>query len=100
MCTQYPVIGPSQNISKLYECNLGILYCMYMYNIVICNNRELIKLILPQKLVIKPDQLIKRRGKLGLIKVNVDFEGAKKWAAEKIGQDIKVSGTSKIELND
>lgn len=66
-----------------------------------CNNRELIKLILPQKLVIKPDQLIKRRGKLGLIKVNVDFEGAKKkWTAEKIGQDIKVSGTSKIELND
>ena len=75
--------------------------CTCMYKIVICNNRELIKLILPQKLVIKPDQLIKRRGKLGLIKVNVDFEGAKKkWAAEKIGQDIKVSGTSKIELND
>eukprot|EP01129_Flabellula_baltica_P013194 TRINITY_DN6082_c0_g2_i1.p1 TRINITY_DN6082_c0_g2~~TRINITY_DN6082_c0_g2_i1.p1 ORF type:complete len:1067 (+),score=291.99 TRINITY_DN6082_c0_g2_i1:60-3260(+) len=31
------------------------------------------------KLVAKPDQLIKRRGKLGLIKINVDFDDAVEW---------------------
>lgn len=40
----------------------------------------------------KPDQLIKRRGKLGLIKAGVDFEGAKKWLTEMIGKEIQVSG--------
>ncbi|UXI21134.1 ovochymase-2 [Sarcoptes scabiei] len=32
-----------------------------------------------EKLVIKPDQLIKRRGKLGLIKVGTDFDGVKEF---------------------
>lgn len=42
------------------------------------------------KLVVKPDQLIKRRGKLGLIKVNVDFPQVKQWLGEMMGKDIKV----------
>ena len=46
--------------------------------------------LLTQKLVVKPDQLIKRRGKLGLIKVNVDLNEAKKWISEKIDQEIIV----------
>ncbi len=32
-----------------------------------------------QRLVVKPDQLIKRRGKLGLVGVNLDLEGVKEW---------------------
>jgi ATP citrate (pro-S)-lyase len=43
-----------------------------------------------QKLVVKPDQLIKRRGKLGLIKVNADFQEVKSWVEERMGQDQKV----------
>jgi ATP citrate (pro-S)-lyase len=43
-----------------------------------------------QKLVVKPDQLIKRRGKLGLIKVNVDLNEVKKWVAERFDHEIKV----------
>ena len=39
----------------------------------------------------KPDQLIKRRGKLGLIKVNTDFETVKSWVAEKMAADQQVS---------
>lgn len=39
------------------------------------------------KLVAKPDQLIKRRGKLGLIKVNTDFKGAQSWITERMGKD-------------
>ncbi|CAG0914020.1 unnamed protein product [Notodromas monacha] len=38
------------------------------------------------KLVVKPDQLIKRRGKLGLIKVNVDADGAKQWISDRLGK--------------
>ncbi len=39
--------------------------------------------MLTNKLVVKPDQLIKRRGKLGLIKINADLNEVKSWLAEK-----------------
>ena len=38
----------------------------------------------------KPDQLIKRRGKLGLIKVNADLAEVKTWVSERIGRDTQV----------
>ncbi len=44
-----------------------------------------------QKLVVKPDQLIKRRGKLGLIKVNATYDEVKAWVNERLGKDLKVS---------
>lgn len=53
--------------------------------------------LLTQKLVVKPDQLIKRRGKLGLIKVNVDLNEVKKWVAERIDQDVQVEETIQIQ---
>ncbi|CAB3370650.1 Hypothetical predicted protein [Cloeon dipterum] len=43
-----------------------------------------------EKLVVKPDQLIKRRGKLGLIEVNCDLATAKSWIEQRIGKDIKI----------
>lgn len=43
-----------------------------------------------QPLVVKPDQLIKRRGKLGLIKVNTDLKGAQAWIQERINKDQQV----------
>ncbi|EDO37585.1 predicted protein [Nematostella vectensis] len=46
-----------------------------------------------EKLAVKPDQLIKRRGKLGLIKVNVDIEQAKTWISERMGKDIQVGSS-------
>jgi ATP citrate (pro-S)-lyase len=50
--------------------------------------------LLTQKLVVKPDQLIKRRGKLGLIKVNVDLNEAKKYINEHIDQEIMIGRAS------
>lgn len=47
-----------------------------------------------QKLVAKPDQLIKRRGKLGLITVNTDFTGAKQWISQRMGKDQQVGKAS------
>jgi len=42
-------------------------------------------------LVVKPDQLIKRRGKLGLILVNADIDAVKKWISERMAKDLQVS---------
>lgn len=47
-----------------------------------------------ERLVVKPDQLIKRRGKLGLIKVNADLATVKQWVAERMNKDQKVGRTT------
>ena len=47
-------------------------------------------LIIFQKLVCKVDQLVKRRAKSGLIKVKVDWEGAKEFVAQHLDKEIKV----------
>ena len=49
-------------------------------------------------LVVKPDQLIKRRGKLGLIKVNASFGEVKTWVGEKMGVDMQIGkATGKLK---
>lgn len=48
-------------------------------------------------MVVKPDQLIKRRGKLGLIAVNKNFQEVKQWINERMGKDQKIgSATGKL----
>ncbi|KAK9473637.1 uncharacterized protein V1510DRAFT_376197 [Dipodascopsis tothii] len=44
------------------------------------------------KFVAKPDQLIKRRGKSGLLSLNVTWEQAKAWVAERAAKEITVEG--------
>ncbi|KRG04548.1 ATP-citrate synthase isoform X2 [Drosophila mojavensis] len=46
--------------------------------------------LLTTPLVVKPDQLIKRRGKLGLIGVKKNFEEVKQWIGERINKDQKI----------
>ncbi|XP_055892192.1 ATP-citrate synthase-like isoform X1 [Biomphalaria glabrata] len=50
-----------------------------------------------EKLVVKPDQLIKRRGKLGLIKAGVDLNGVKEWLVDKLGKPFEI-GAAKGKL--
>ena len=50
--------------------------------------------LLVQKLVVKPDQLIKRRGKLGLIKAGVDLQGVQEWLKNKLNKDFQVPNTA------
>ncbi len=45
-----------------------------------------------EKLVVKPDQLIKRRGKNKLVLVGVDYEQAKAWIHEKSKAPITIYG--------
>ncbi|ELU08772.1 hypothetical protein CAPTEDRAFT_165363 [Capitella teleta] len=47
-----------------------------------------------EKLVVKPDQLIKRRGKLGLIKVNADLSEVKAWVDQRMGTDIQIGAAT------
>jgi ATP citrate (pro-S)-lyase len=42
------------------------------------------------KLVAKPDQLIKRRGKAGLLALNKSWTEAKQWITERAGKPQKV----------
>jgi len=54
--------------------------------------------LISEKLVVKPDQLIKRRGKLGLIKVNASFGEVKQWVGEKMGVDMQIGkATGKLK---
>jgi ATP citrate (pro-S)-lyase len=41
------------------------------------------------KLVVKPDQLIKRRGKSGLIKLNCNVDEADAWVQERRGKEVR-----------
>lgn len=47
--------------------------------------------VLTERLVVKPDQLIKRRGKLGLLGLNLTWEDVKKWISERAGKEITAS---------
>ncbi|KAL6263082.1 hypothetical protein P5V15_005883 [Pogonomyrmex californicus] len=43
-----------------------------------------------ERLVVKPDQLIKRRGKLGLIKVNADLSTVQKWIEQHMNKEQRI----------
>ncbi|KAK9457440.1 hypothetical protein V1511DRAFT_508879 [Dipodascopsis uninucleata] len=48
------------------------------------------------KLVAKPDQLIKRRGKAGLLALNVTWEEARAWIAERAAKPLKVESVTGV----
>ena len=45
-------------------------------------------------LVVKPYQLIKRRGKGGLLALNVDWAGARAWIEARMGTAVEVDGVA------
>jgi len=52
--------------------------------------------LLTTKLVVKPDQLIKRRGKAGLLGINKTWPEVVAWIQERIGKEQKVELVSGI----
>jgi len=46
--------------------------------------------LLTKKLVVKPDQLIKRRGKSGLLGLNLDWSSVKDWIRARAGKEVQV----------
>jgi ATP citrate (pro-S)-lyase len=53
---------------------------------IVCQNPWLTS----EKLVAKPDQLIKRRGKLGLIQANADLAGVRDWLSCNMGKTVQI----------
>jgi len=51
------------------------------------------------KFVAKPDQLIKRRGKSGLLALNKTWKEAKAWIAERAGKDQRVETVDGVLRN-
>jgi len=43
-----------------------------------------------EKLVVKPDMIMGKRGKHGLILLDADYDGVKKWLGKKRGKDVTV----------
>ncbi|KAI8489902.1 hypothetical protein Bbelb_322630 [Branchiostoma belcheri] len=52
-----------------------------------------------ERLVAKPDQLIKRRGKLGLIKVNATLDEVKQWVNERMNKEMKIGKSTGLLKN-
>ena len=52
--------------------------------------------LLTEKLVVKPDQLLKRRGKSGLILLNATWADAKAWIDERMNKETVVASLSGI----
>ena len=50
------------------------------------------KWLTTEKLVVKPDQLIKRRGKNKLVLFNANYDQAKAWIEEKSQKPITIHG--------
>ena len=48
------------------------------------------------KVVVKPDQLIKRRGKSKLLLLNADWKAAREWIAEKMNKPITVGNVTGV----
>ncbi|KAH0626923.1 hypothetical protein JD844_002220 [Phrynosoma platyrhinos] len=55
--------------------------------------------LLTERLVVKPDQLIKRRGKLGLVGVNLDLDQVKTWLKPRLGQETTIAKAKGILKN-
>ncbi|XP_054861156.1 LOW QUALITY PROTEIN: ATP-citrate synthase [Amphiprion ocellaris] len=55
--------------------------------------------LLTERLVVKPDQLIKRRGKLGLVGVNLDLNGVQEWLKPRLMKETTVGKAKGILKN-
>uniref|UniRef100_A0A8C8DSY6 ATP-citrate synthase n=1 Tax=Oryzias sinensis TaxID=183150 RepID=A0A8C8DSY6_9TELE len=63
---------------------------LHFWGILYSNYEVITPVFLLQRLVVKPDQLIKRRGKLGLIGVNLDLNGVKNWLKPRLNKEATV----------
>uniref|UniRef100_A0AAQ5Y8C3 ATP-citrate synthase n=1 Tax=Amphiprion ocellaris TaxID=80972 RepID=A0AAQ5Y8C3_AMPOC len=55
--------------------------------------------LLTERLVVKPDQLIKRRGKLGLVGINLDLQGVREWLKARFMKETTVGKAKGVLKN-
>lgn len=49
-----------------------------------------------ERLVVKPDQLVKRRGKSGLLLLDADWPTAENWIRARMGQSLEIGGVQGV----
>lgn len=49
-------------------------------------------------LVVKPDQLIKGRGKLGLVGIDLDLQGVREWLSNHLMKETNVSSDHLVRI--
>jgi len=52
--------------------------------------------LLKERLTVKIDQLIKRRGKNGLVLLNADWKGARRWIKERMNREVTVEDVTGV----
>ena len=76
-----PFVYPSANVAQIaWDENTN----------TITPDTQLPQWVFQSKLVAKPDQLIKRRGKAGLLALNKTWPDARQWIRERAGKPVKV----------
>jgi len=65
--------------------SISILFPLLYFDCLLCSCL--------QRLVVKPDQLIKRRGKLGLVGINLELQGVRDWVKTHLLKETVVSAT-------
>ena len=55
--------------------------------------------LLTTRLVVKPDQLIKRRGKAGLVGIDMSFDDVRRWINERMEKEITLGNNVSGELD-
>lgn len=55
--------------------------------------------LLTERLVVKPDQLIKRRGKLGLVGIDLDLQGVREWLKDRLMKETSVGKAKGVLKN-
>lgn len=51
-----------------------------------------------KRLVVKPDQLIKGRGKLGLVGIDLDLQGVREWLSSHLMKETTVSSDHLVRI--
>jgi len=88
-------------MQALYPVNLGLEMCLVTPEVLSKPDpwRTLASenpWLLTKKLVVKPDQLVKRRGKHGLVYVNKSYDEVRNWICERMQKEITLDGVSGI----
>ena len=87
-----PSLNPSQMVSL--EFNIQLLsnpneFHLHVKDTLLKAEKEN-PWLLSTSLVCKPDQLIKRRGKNGLLGINLNWSSVKQWITQRAGTTFKV----------
>lgn len=94
---------PSSITLSLLSGHSILPYCVFLFLILLLDYTKDVMykphVFCFQRLVVKPDQLIKRRGKLGLIGVNLDLQGVKEWLKPRLMKETMVSSHACTECS-